>query len=142
MGARKYGGGMESENIFFKVFEIIDDDFETTFTQINKFLEENGYSTIDIQEFDLEMGYDQEPISLSLSTYQPEVILFIKRDVTSYTQLKYLTYLLKKSDIKYNSSNIGNKEDAEKKITNDLINSLLLADKFEINIEELILSHL
>ena len=78
--ASQYDGIFASENIFIKIFEADKENFKGAFDEVNQFLDKNGYVTIDEKQLGDDFHFEKMPITLSLSAYQPALILHIEKE--------------------------------------------------------------
>jgi NTP pyrophosphatase (non-canonical NTP hydrolase) len=166
-GSKIYGGFMTDKNLFCKTFASTD-SIENMLLDVNKFLIDNGYKAIEVNEIDKEdFSYDDYPVSLSLNPYLEEFILQIWRDPFAKTQTSFLINELKSFRDErdweqfHNAKDLSialsieanellelflwkNPEDANKdKLTEELADvfayALLLADKLDLDVEKIVL---
>lgn len=165
-GASLYGGFLKHENCFCRVFDL-KDGLTETINEINAFLETNGYTTATPEEFDETYTYINEPVTISPHGYQEQLVLFIDRDVVSKSQSLFLINELKKFRDERDWNQFHNPkdlalaisieagelleqflwkkaEDAKvEKVKEELADifafALLLSDKYNFDIEEIIL---
>lgn len=166
-GSKIYGGFMTEQNLFCRTFAPKDSN-ENMLLDINKFLTENGYKAIEVDEIDKEdFSYDDYPVSLSFNPYLEEFVLQIWRDPFAKTQTSFLISELKSFrddrdwEQFHNAKDLSialsieanellelflwkNPEDANKdKLKEELADvfayALLLADKLELDVEKIVL---
>ena len=165
-GANIYGGFIYSEKFFGRTFEM-EETLEKTLNTINDFLDNNGYEKILTEQLDEEYSFREDPVSLSKHGYQEEMVLIIERDVFSVEQDKFITNeLLKFRNERdweqfHNPKDLAlaisiesaelleqflwkNPEDADKeKIKEELADvfafAFLLADKYKLDVEQIVL---
>jgi hypothetical protein len=145
-GASEHGGGMINTNIFFKLFDIKDEDFGKTLAEINVFLETNGYFSIELSEIDDDYSFEKDDVSISLNPYEEngQIILTINRGLASYSESEYLIYQLKKFGVSLNT-NVLALEDIEfekKRLAKELAQIYLLVDSLKLKIEEIVLDEI
>ena len=165
-GAHIYGGFLYDETLFCKTFPY-EDSIVEVLTTINEFLEKNGYATISQNEIENEgYVYDKYPVSLSPSGYQEEFVLLIKREPFSKPQTKFLINELKKfrnerdweqfhnlkdlaialsiesnellEQFLWKNADDANIEKIKEELADVFAYSFLLADKLDIDVEEII----
>jgi len=88
-GAALYGGFLHHENCFCRVFDL-KDGLAESIEEINSFLETNGYAIATPEEFDETHTYRSEPVTIAPHGYQEQFVLFINRDVVSKSQAHFL----------------------------------------------------
>lgn len=166
-GANIYEGFLIDETLFCKTFPC-EDSIISMLIPINEFLDKNGYSTILPEEIENEgYVYDEYPVSLSPHGYQEEFVLKITREPFSKPQTKFLINELKKfrderdwgqfhnpkdlaialsieanellEQFLWKKHEDANKEKIKEELADVLAYAFLLADKMEINIEEIVL---
>ncbi len=167
-GANIYEGFLIDETLFCKTFPC-EDSIIKILIPINEFLYKNGYSKILPDEIENEgYVYDEYPVSLSTHGYQEELVLKITREPFSKPQIKFLINELKKfrdqrdweqfHNIKdltialsiesnelleqflWKNANEANIEKIKEELADVFAYSLLLADKLDINVEEIVLN--
>jgi len=167
IGARIYGGSFVNEFCFVKSFDF-GNDLNELIPNVNSFLLENGYKAIDIGEVNKEgYEYSSHPVYLSPHPYLPEFVLSIHREPFSKSQTDYIINELKKfrdeRDWKqfHNPKDLAialsiesnellelflwknyedaNKEKIKEELADVLSYALLIAEKYDINVEEIIL---
>jgi NTP pyrophosphatase (non-canonical NTP hydrolase) len=77
--ANKYNGFLNHINQFCIIFNF-DKDLKTTLETINKFLNTNGYESINLNQIDEVFSFENELLSLSKHGYNEELVLFINRE--------------------------------------------------------------
>jgi NTP pyrophosphatase (non-canonical NTP hydrolase) len=166
-GAHIYGGFLYDETLFCKTFPC-EDSFVKMLIPINEFLDKNGYATILPNEMENEgYIYEEGPVSLSPHGYQMEFVLFIKREPFSKPQTKFLINELKKfrnerdweqfhnlkdlsialsiesnellEQFLWKNPDEANIEKIKEELADVFAYSLLLADKLDIDVEEIVL---
>jgi len=166
-GAALYGGFLHHENCFCRIFDM-KDGLAESIAEINTFLELNGYESADQEAFDKTYTYENEPVSIAPHGYQEQFVLFINRDDVSKSQAHFLIHELKKFrddrdwDQFHNPKDLAialnietsellelflwkNHQEADKeKIKEELADVLayafLLADKYELDVEDIVLN--
>jgi NTP pyrophosphatase (non-canonical NTP hydrolase) len=167
-GAALYGGFMQSYNDFGKHFETIDNDIDKTLAPINDFLQENGYSVvISRKDLDEDNSYEDNPISLYLHELSGLWVLGIEREGSAKPQSEFITNQIiefrnardweqfhNPKDLAIALSAEAGElletflwkkwEDADKdkikeELADILIFAYLLADKYKLDIEEIML---
>jgi NTP pyrophosphatase (non-canonical NTP hydrolase) len=166
-GANIYEGFLIDETLFCKTFPC-EDSIIKMLIPINEFLYKNGYSIILPDEIENEgYVYDEYPVSLSPHGYQEEFVLKITREPFSKPQTKFLINELKKfrnerdweqfhnlkdlaialsiesnellEQFLWKNADDANIEKIKEELADVFAYSLLLADKLDINVEEIIL---
>lgn len=165
-GALIYGGFLNHQNCFCKVFES-KSTIADTLIDINNFLELNGYETASATDFDETNTYKYYPVTIAPHGYQEQLVLFIERDIVAKAQFDFIINELKKfrddrdwnqfhnpKDLSIALSIEANElleqflwkshEDADKeKVKEELADvfsfALLLAEKYDFDLEEIIL---
>lgn len=166
-GAELYGGFIHHQNCFCKVFDM-KETLSESIIEINEFLEMNGYEIAKTEEFDETNSYSNVPITIAPQGLKEQFVLFIERDVEAKSQTDFLINELKKFRDERDWSQFHNPkdlaialsiesnelleqflwkshEDADKvKIREELADvfsyGLLLAEKYKLNLEEIILT--
>jgi NTP pyrophosphatase (non-canonical NTP hydrolase) len=165
-GAELYGGFLHHENCFCRIFDL-KGSLNESLLDINNFLEENGYPPSLLEEFNETYNYEYGPVSISPHGYQEQFVVFIKRDVVAKSQMDFLTNELIKFRDERDWNQFHNAKDLsiaisieanellelflwkspeevnEEKIKEELADvftySLLLSEKLNFNVEEIIL---
>ena len=166
-GASLYGCYCHDVNAVFKLFELKEKSLDIVVLNVNEFLLQNGYPSIEISEFDDEYRYNQFPVSFYPHGYDESMVLMIERDMQSASQFDFLTKeLIKFRDEReweqfHNPKDLAiaisiesgelleqflwkNAEEAKidkikEELADVLAYTLLLADKYQFNIEEILL---
>jgi NTP pyrophosphatase (non-canonical NTP hydrolase) len=165
-GASLYGGFLKHENCFSRIFDL-KDGLTETIKEINAFLETNGYTKVNLDEWDETNAYRNEPVTIESDHHNEQLLLSINRDVTSKSQSYFLINELKKFRDERDWNQFHNPKDlalaisieagelleqflwkkAEEakveKVKEELADifafALLLSDKYNFDIEEIIL---
>ena len=165
-GASLYGGFLHHENCFCRIFDM-KDSLAESIKEINVFLDKNGYETASVNNFDETNTYENSPVSISPHGYQEQFVLFINRDVVCKSQSDFLINELTKfrderdwgqfhnpkdlaialsieanellEQFLWKKHEDANKEKIKEELADVLAYAFLLADKMEINIEEIVL---
>ncbi len=166
-GANLYGGFMIEQNLFCKTFPS-KDSLEYMLVEVNKFLTDNGYKAIEIDEINKEnFSYDDYPISLSLNPYLEEFLLQIWRDPFAKTQTSFLINELKSfrderdweqfhnakdlsialsieanellEQFLWKKPEEANKDKLKEELADVFAYALLLADRLELDVEKIVL---
>lgn len=165
-GAKVYDGFMENTQTFVKAFSV-KDTLEDTLKEVNDFLGSNGYECIDTIDLDKDFSFESYPINLGAHSFKEELILHIERDSYSKTQTEFLVEQLKKFRDKRNWGQFHNSKDLAialniessellevflwkkhddadlDKVKEELADvfsyALLLANKYDFNVEEIVL---
>ena len=167
-GANIYGGYLYDETLFCRTFPS-EDSIINMLIPVNEFLDKNGYATILPIEIENEgYVYDEGPVSLSPHGYQMEFVLFIKREPFSKPQTKFLINELKKfrnerdweqfhnskdlaialsiesnellEQFLWKNADEANIEKIKEELADVFAYSLLLADKLDIDVEQIVLN--
>jgi NTP pyrophosphatase (non-canonical NTP hydrolase) len=164
-GASIYGCSLHHTGKLFKIFKF-QSILEDSFVELNKFLSENGYFEIQIKDLDENHSFEQYPLSLTPHGYEESMVLFITNECKS-SQIDFLTNELIKfrndrdweqfhnpKDLALALSVESNEllelflwkkpEDANiDKIKEELADvfayAFLLAEKYNLNVEEILL---
>lgn len=165
-GAALYGGFLHNENCFCRIFDL-KDGLADSIEEINLFLQTNGYATATPEEFDQTHTYSSGPITIVPHSSQEQLVLFIYRDIVAKPQVQFLINELKKFRDERDWNQFHNPKDLSialsieanelleqflwKKVEEAKIDNvkeeladvfafaLLLADKYNFDIEEIIL---
>lgn len=165
-GASLYGGFLHHENCFCRIFDM-KDSLAESIKEINDFLDRNGYELSAAIDFDETNTYRNSPVSISPHGYQEQFVLFIDRDVVSKTQSDFLINELTKfrnerdweqfhnpkdlaialsieanellEQFLWKKYEEANKEKIKEELADVFAYAFLLADKMELNIEEIVL---
>ena len=166
-GAKVYGGFMHHNNCFCRTFDC-KENFKDSIKEINIFLEDNGYEISEQNEFDETYSYTKNSVSISRHGYKEQFVVLIERDAFSKPQSNFLTNELKKFRNQrdweqfHNPKDLSlalnietsellelflwkNHEDADKeKIKEELADvfayAFLLAEKYNLDVEEIVLN--
>lgn len=158
--AKKHGGFLLHKGVFFKTFK--GDTLEESVNNINNFLIKNRYKPVPVEFLDSVMSYEDEVISISPHGYKEEFVLFIKDSISLNQTIESLTDFRDKRDWEqfHNSKDLAlaisieaselleiflwkDNEDVdydklEEELADVLSYSLLLANKHNIDINEII----
>ena len=167
-GAHMYGGFLKDITLFCRIFRDYN-SVDEMLVPVNEFLAENGYQTILASDLtkENEYTYSQHPVSLSPSGYQVEMNLFIEREAFSNPQTKFLINEIKKfrddrdweqfhdpkdlaialsiesnellEQFLWKSSKAANLAKIKEELADVFSYAFLLADKLNLNVEEIIL---
>ena len=166
-GAELYGGFLQSDGLFFKTFDAKENLVELLLV-VNDFLDKNGYDTININEIDIEdFNYEKHPVSLSFHDFLEQFVLFIERDQFTKPQTSFLINELKKfrddreweqfhnpKDLAlalnveagellelflWKTPEEANQERVKEELADIFAFALLLADKYQFDIKEIVL---
>jgi NTP pyrophosphatase (non-canonical NTP hydrolase) len=164
--AALYGGFLQHNNCFCKLFPQ-KDNLKEALIDINKFLELNGYEPANAEEFNETYTYENKPITIAPHGYQDQFVLFIKRDVEAKSQVDFLINELKKfrderdweqfhnpkdlaialsveanellEQFLWKKPEEANNEKLNEELADVFAYALLLADKLNLDVEEIIL---
>jgi NTP pyrophosphatase (non-canonical NTP hydrolase) len=165
-GAAVYGGFLNDDNSFCRTFSL-KGDLKESIKEINVFLLENGYEQATTDQFDETNSYTNSPVTITPHGYEEEFVLFISRDLTALSQFHFITNELKKFRNERDWEQFHNAKDLsialsieanelleqflwkkadeanEEKIKEELADvfsfALLLADKYKLDVEKIIL---
>jgi NTP pyrophosphatase (non-canonical NTP hydrolase) len=166
-GALIYEGFLFDQTLFCKIFPS-GKSIEDMLGQVNIFLEKNGYDKILFSEINNEVFvYEKYPISLSPHGYKEEFVLYVNREPQSSPQSKFLINELKKfrddrdweqfhnpkdlaialsveanellEQFLWKKSEDANKDKLKEELADVFAYALLLADKLNLDVEEIIL---
>lgn len=165
-GANLYGGFLHYNDCFCKIFSM-KNSLSESLLEINNFLELNGYDIVKEEDFDECYSLENEPVSISKHGYQDQFVLFIKRDVHSKSQIDFITNeLIKFRDDRdwnqfhnpkdlalalsiesnelleqflWKSYKEADKEKIKEELADVFSYGFLLAEKYNFNIEEILL---
>lgn len=166
-GALIYGGFLHHQNCFCKVFEKKNTITETII-DINSFLELNGYETANADGFDETNTYNCYPVTIAPHGYKEEFVLFIERDIVAKAQFDFIINELKKfrddrdwnqfhnpkdlsialsieanellEQFLWKSYEHADKEKVKEELADVFSFALLLAEKYDFDLEEIILT--
>lgn len=164
--ASLYDGFMQRKNLFCKVYEM-KESISDTIEEINKFLDLNGYERALSDEFDDTYTYKKHPVTIAPHGYLKQMVLYIDRDLAAVSQTEFLITELKKfrderdwnqfhnpKDLSialsieanelleqylWKKPEEGNKEKIEKELADVFAYAFLLADKLQLDVEEILL---
>lgn len=167
VGAELYGGFLSHKDCFCKIFDM-KSSIDEALVEINNFLELNGYETADANSFDEFNIYKCDPVRISPHGYQDQFVLFIDRDKVAKTQLGFVCNELKKfrderdweqfhnpkdlaialnietgellETFLWKDSKEANIDKIKEELADVFSYALLLADKYNLDIEEIILN--
>lgn len=166
-GSSLYGGFLKDETLFCRIFSA-KDTVEEMLLNVNQFLLDNGYSEIPLNEFSNETySYDEFPVSLSLHGYQEEFVLFINREHFSKPQTHFIINELTKfrderdwnqfhnpkdlsialsiesnellEQFLWKNPDDANKDKLKEELADVFAYAFLLADKLQLDVEEIVL---
>ena len=165
-GANLYGGFMRDSHYFTRVFDM-KQSIEESLIAINDFLEQNGYETIAKELLDETHSYDKQPVSLFPHGYQEKFVLTIARDALAKSETEFLiNELINFRDKRdwsqfhnpkdlaiavnveagellelflWKNSDDANKKNVKEEIADVFAFTLLLAEKYNLNVEQIVL---
>lgn len=166
-GCKLYDGFFAENFLFCRIFQCKNTLVEML-VDVNIFLIDNGYEEIKLTEINNEVySYDKFPISLSPHGYQEEFVLFIKREHFAKTQTQFLiNELIKFRDDRdwkqfhnpkdlsialsiesnelleqflWKTSSEANIVKLKEELADVFTYALLLAEKLEFDVEEIVL---
>lgn len=166
-GCKLYGGFFVDNFMFCRIFPS-KNTLADMLVDVNIFLIDNGYEEIKLKEINNEVySYDKFPISLSPHGYQEEFVLFIKREHFAKTQTQFLiNELIKFRDDRdwkqfhnpkdlsialsiesnelleqflWKTSSEANIDKLKEELADVFTYALLLAEKLEFDVEEIVL---
>jgi NTP pyrophosphatase (non-canonical NTP hydrolase) len=166
-GSSIYGGFLKDETLFCRIFPA-KDTLEEMLLNVNEFLIDNGYSEIPFDKFSKETySFDEYPVSLSPHGYQEEFVLFISREPISKPQNHFIIDQLKKfrderdwnqfhnpkdlsialsiesnellEQFLWKNHSDANKEKLKEELADVFAYAFLLADKLQLDVEEIVL---
>lgn len=168
-GAKLYSGFLHHKDCFCKIFDM-KNSISEALIDINDFLESNGYDSADAESFDEFNIYDRKPVSISPHGYQEQFVLTIERDKIATPQLGFVCQELKKfrderdwdqfhnpkdlaialniesgellETFLWKDSKDANIEKVKEELADVFSYALLLADKYDLNIEEIVLENI
>jgi NTP pyrophosphatase (non-canonical NTP hydrolase) len=166
-GASLYGCHFRNVNSVFKLYEMPEKSLEIVVSKANEFLIKNGYPAIVLSEFDEYYRYEHFPVSFYPHGYDESMVLMIKRDEQSESQVEFLTNeLIKFRDDRdweqfhnpkdlalalsiesnelleqflWKSYEEADKEKIKEELADVFSYGLLLAEKYNFKIEEILL---
>lgn len=137
-GASLYGGFLQQKNLFCKIYEIMGTHAETI-TEINLFLENNGYGKASAAEFEELTAYDQQPVKIAPDDNSRQLVLSIERDSTALSQTEFLINELKKFRVERDWDQFHNPKDLSIALSieaNELLELFLWKKADEANMEK------
>lgn len=166
-GAQKYGGFLIDDCIFMRRFDFTE-SIEKTLIEVNQFLEENGFDTVQKEEMILhDSSYKNHPVSLYPDAYEPYLNLSIEKSMVNESNYEFITNELKAFRDERDWAQFHNEKDLalalnieagellesflwkkaeeadKEKIKEELADvfayAFLLADKYDFNIEQIVL---
>jgi len=165
-GAALYGGNMESNIMFCKTF-VSRGTKEDTIHPINEFLSSNGYEIVKPEDFDDAGYYRGYPVFILPAEESEHLIVYLEKDPAAETQIGFLTNELTKfrderdwsqfhnpkdlsialsieanellEQFLWKRPEDANKEKIEKELADVFAYAFLLADKLQLNVEEILL---
>lgn len=165
-GAALYGGNMESNIMFCKTFESKGTK-EDTLREINEFLDSNGYEIVKPEDFDDAGCYRNYPVFILPVEESDDLIVYLEKDPMSETQADFLINELRKfrderdwnqfhnpkdlaialsieanellEQYLWKKPEEANKEKVEKELADVFAYAFLLADKLQLDVEEILL---
>jgi NTP pyrophosphatase (non-canonical NTP hydrolase) len=164
-GAKIYGGELFNDFTFVKVFES-KERLQDQLVEVNEFLLSNGYAQIEIEEVNEEHRYEKHPVYFG--AHDEKVLLTIHRDFISKTQSEFIINELVKfrndrdweqfhnpkdlaialnieagellESFLWKSESDANKDKVEEELADVFAYAFLLAEKYQFNIEEIVLN--
>ena len=165
-GAALYGGYMLTNNCFARRFEPAE-NFDDTLAEVNKFLEENAYEPLTMEDEQEDFSFVNSSARLYLHEYSKLYILMIEREGSAKPQSEFITnQIIEFRDARdweqfHNPKDLAvaisaeagelletflwkkweeaDKEKIKEELADVLIFSYLLADKYKLDIEEIML---
>jgi NTP pyrophosphatase (non-canonical NTP hydrolase) len=167
IGAEKYGGFLLDNRIFIRRFDF-SEPIEKTLIQVNKFLEENGFDTITREDFDPDTNeYNNFPVSVVPDAYEAYLNLWVEKSMVNESNYEFITKELKDFRDERDWAQFHNEKDLavalnieagellesflwkkpeeadKEKVKEELADvfayAFLLADKYDFNIEQIVL---
>lgn len=165
-GAKLYDGFMLHEHCFCKFFEN-KSSLKATIKSINIFLESNGYEKVDYKDFDDTNSFRSDLVTIEPYSHDEKFIIYINRNPLSDSQTIFLINELKKfrderdweqfhnpKDLSialnietsellelflWKDHTKADKKEVKKELADIFSYALLLLDKYELNLEEIVL---
>lgn len=165
-GAALYGGNMESNIMFCKTFESKGTK-EDILREINGFLSSNGYEEVKPEEFDETGCYRDYPVFILPVEESDDLIVYLEKDPMAETQVGFLINELTKfrderdwnqfhnpkdlaialsieanellEQYLWKKPEEANMEKVEKELADVFAYAFLLAEKLQLNVEEILL---
>jgi NTP pyrophosphatase (non-canonical NTP hydrolase) len=166
-GAEIYGGVLFNHFTFVKIYDF-KETLEEQLIEVNEFLLSNGYAEIDIEEINKENRYEKHPVYFSPHTHEEKVLLTIHKDFISKTQSEFIINELVKfrndrdweqfhnpKDLAialnievgelleaflWKSDTDANKDKVEEELADVFAYAFLLAEKYQFNVEEIVMN--
>ena len=167
IGAEIYGGFLFNDFTFVKVYEYRD-TLEEQLIEVNEFLLSNGYAEIDIEEINEEKRYEKHPVYFSPHGAEEKVLLTIHKDFIAKSQSEVIINELVKfrnerdweqfhnakdlalalnieagellESFLWKSDTDANKDKVEEELADVFAYAFLLAEKYQFNVEEIVLN--
>jgi NTP pyrophosphatase (non-canonical NTP hydrolase) len=167
IGAEIYGGALLNDFTFVKVYEF-KDSLQDQLIEVNEFLLSNGYAQIEIDEVNEENRYERHPVYFGPHAYVDEIHLTIHRDFFAKTQSEFITKQLIEfrnerdweqfhnpkdlaialniesgellESFLWKSDQDADKEKVKEELADVFAYAFLLAEKYQFNIEEIVLN--
>ncbi len=165
-GAALYSGFLQHSNSFCRVYDM-KETLENSISEINNFLEHNGYPVVASTDFDDTHTYRNHPVTIAPHGYQEQFVLVIERDEMAVSQAEFLINELKKfrndrdweqfhnpkdlsialsieanellEQFLWKNSEEANQEKLKEELADVCAYALLLADKLGLDIEKIVL---
>ena len=166
IGAVIYGGALLNDFTFVKVYKF-KDSLQDQLIEVNEFLLSNGYAQIDIDEVNEENRYEKHPVYFGPHAYEDKILLAIHRDFFSKTQSDFITKQLIEfrnerdweqfhnpkdlaialniesgellESFLWKSHQDADKEKVKEELADVFAYAFLLAEKYQFNVEEIVL---
>jgi NTP pyrophosphatase (non-canonical NTP hydrolase) len=167
IGAEIYGGALLNDFTFVKVYEF-KDSLQDQLIEVNEFLLSNGYAQIDIDEVNEENRHENHPVYFGPHAYDDKILLTIHRDFFSKSQSDFITKQLIEfrnerdweqfhnpkdlaialniesgellESFLWKSDLDADKEKVKEELADVFAYAFLLAEKYQFNIEEIVLN--
>jgi len=164
--AALYGGIMQGKNLFCKIYEM-NKPIDEIINEINDFLDLNGYEKASKEKFDNTSTYENSPVTIGPHGFLNQTVLLIERDFLANSQTEFLINELKKfrderdweqfhnpKDLSialsieanelleqylWKKPEEANKEKIEKELADVFAYAFLLANKLQLDVEEILL---
>lgn len=165
IGAEIYGGVLFNYFTFVKIYDF-KEKLEEQLIEVNEFLLSNGYAQIEIEEVNEEHRYEKHPVYFG--AHDEKVLLTIHRDFISKTQSEFIINELVKfrndrdweqfhnpkdlaialnieagellESFLWKSDSDANKDKVEEELADVFAYAFLLAEKYQFNVEEIVLN--
>jgi NTP pyrophosphatase (non-canonical NTP hydrolase) len=138
-GAALYGGSLEHSNIFCRIFDM-KESLDDSISDINIFLEQNGYAPILIEKFDESYRCPKFPVSVLSLPHQKQFVLRIVRDGFSQPESIFLIQQLLKFRNEREWSQFHNSKDLAMALSieaNELLEKFLWKKSDEVEVEKI-----